>query len=133
MSSSHCCYTSSHSVFQMPVAVSILLVLLAPRFIVEAQAATDVDCLLFGLPASAVELLVNSLVRFRYFNNFAAQMTTHEDARILWIYAYVTFHRKTKGLEVEAHAVIQLWTLPVIETDVSVFRQDTAESICVLR
>src|SRR5579863_1504338 len=28
------------------------------------------------------------------------------------------FHRKTKGLEVEAHAVIQLWTLPVIETDV---------------
>src|ERR1700722_3191906 len=28
------------------------------------------------------------------------------------------FHRKAEGLEVETHAVIQLWTLPVIETDV---------------
>src|SRR5580692_10974755 len=28
------------------------------------------------------------------------------------------FHRKAEGLEVETHAVLQLWTLAVVETDV---------------
>ena len=36
------------------------------------------------------DLPVNSLVGFRNFNNFAAQMTTHEDAQIQAIPDYVT-------------------------------------------
>ena len=37
------------------------------------------------------EVLVNSLVGFRNFNNFAAQMTTREDVQIQAIQDYVTF------------------------------------------
>ena len=33
---------------------------------------------------------INSLVRFRNFNNFAAQMTAHENAQIQAIPTYVT-------------------------------------------
>ena len=37
-----------------------------------------------------LEMLVNSLVGFRNFNNFAAQMTTHEDPQIQAILDYAT-------------------------------------------
>ena len=38
----------------------------------------------------ATTLRSNSLVGFRNFNNFAAQMTTHEGAQMQAIHAYVT-------------------------------------------
>src|ERR1700722_10556406 len=53
---------------------------------------------------------------------FAAPAVPAKLARLVFgrrdILQNLRFYRKTKGLEVEAHAVIQLWPLPVIETDV---------------
>src|ERR1700739_4007511 len=72
----------------------------AARKILEQPSVVNIEaCIAFAAPAMPAKATRLAFGRWDILQN-------------------LRFHRKTKGLEVEERAVIQLWTLPVIETDV---------------
>src|SRR3984957_20433679 len=70
----------------------------AARKILEQPSVVDIEaCIAFTAPAVPAKPARLAFGRWDILQN-------------------LRFHRKTKGLEVEAHAVVQLWALTVIET-----------------
>src|SRR6202030_4369698 len=72
----------------------------AARKILEQPSVVNIEaCIAFAAPAMPAKATRLAFGRWDILQN-------------------LRFHRKAEGLEVEAHAVIQLWTLAVVETDV---------------